>query len=247
MKILVVSDLHANKLALDAVLAAAPGIDGILCLGDLVNYGPHPIECVHWARVDAAPLWIVQGNHDRALGLGEDPRCSGPYRELAATMQRVTAAKLSTAQKRFLAGLPATVRASIGGSAAVLCHATPSDPLYAYLTPQAEAALWEAEVARAGRPDFLFVGHTHLPFVRRIGGTVIVNPGSVGQPKTGDPRACYAIWDRGKVTLHRVDYDVRAVARDLAQCAPEEAALELGRVLFTGGEPAPGSDPGLRP
>jgi len=244
MKILVISDLHANRAALGAVLAAVPGIDGILCLGDLVNYGPHPVECVHWARVETAPLWIVQGNHDRALGLDEDPRCSGPYRELAAAMQRVTAAKLTTAQKRFLASLPTTTQVSIGGSKAALCHATPSDPLYAYLPPGAEAARWEAEVAKAGHPDFLFVGHTHLPFVRKVGDTVVVNPGSVGQPKTGDPRACYAVWERGEVTLHRVGYDVRSVVDDLAQCAPREAALQLGQVLLTGGEPAPVADRG---
>lgn len=239
MKFLILSDIHGNWPALRAVLAAAPEVDAILCLGDLVNYGPHPVECVRWARDETVPLWIVQGNHDRAFGCDEDPRCSGPYRPLAAAMQHATATKLSDNAKHYLASLPTMVEQTFSGVRCVLCHATPSDPLYAYLPPGAESKKWAVEVARAGAPDFLFVGHTHLPFTLEIDGTVIVNPGSVGQPKTGDPRACCAIWDNDKVTLHRVAYDVQAVARDLEACVPGETAAQLIQILLTGGEPAP--------
>ncbi len=128
---------------------------------------------------------------------------------------------------------------TFNGKRFALCHATPSDPLYAYLPPGAGEEKWAAEIARAESPDFLFVGHTHLPFVLKIGATTVVNPGSVGQPKTGEARACYAILDHGEVTLRRVEYDVHAVTRDLTACAPPTTALQLSRVLLTGGEPMP--------
>jgi protein phosphatase len=221
------------------VLAATPDIDGILCLGDLVNYGPHPAECVRWAREETVPLWVVQGNHDRAFGCDKDPRCSAPYRPLADAMQRATAPKLSADAKRYLARLPTKEEQMFAGARFMLCHATPSDPLYAYLPPDAAPQQWEDEVARAGSPDLLFVGHTHLPFIKRVGATVVVNPGSVGQPKSGDPRACYGICEHGKVTLHRVPYDVPAVVRDLEACAPAPVAARLAWVLLTGGELPP--------
>ncbi|MGH7997701.1 MAG: metallophosphoesterase family protein, partial [Opitutaceae bacterium] len=192
MKLLLISDLHGNFPALAAVAAAERGVDRVVCLGDLVNYGPHPAACVDWARANVPEDWIVQGNHDRALGCGEDPRCSAAYRELAAAMQRYTETRLDEGRKRYLAGLPRrrpapARRASssatspdaslrIGGAAVALCHAVPSDPLYGYLPPDSDPLLWEAECAAAGAPDFLFIGHTHLQFARKAGRTTVVNP-----------------------------------------------------------------------
>lgn len=239
MKILIVSDIHGNWSALTAVLAAEPDAQAILCLGDLVNYGPDPVECVRWARSETVPLSIVQGNHDRAFGCDEDPRCSGPYKPLSATMQRITAPKLSADAKRYLAELPRTLKSTIEGRTFFMCHATPTDPLYNYLVPDADSEKWAVEVDQAGAPDFMLVGHTHLPFIRAIGNTIVVNPGSVGQPKTGDRRACYAVWEHHEVVLQRVDYDVQTVARHLSDVAPVAVAEQLTSVLLTGGEPVP--------
>src|SRR5215471_19648387 len=84
MKVLILSDVHANRAALDAVVAAEPETEKVLCLGDLVAYGPHPVECVEWAMRKGADAWLLQGNHDRAVAAkNEDPRCSPPYRHLA--------------------------------------------------------------------------------------------------------------------------------------------------------------------
>lgn len=77
MTILIISDVHGNWPALRAVLAAAPDVDQILCLGDLVNYGPQSAECVRWAMETLSPDWLVQGNHDRAVALGDGWRGSG--------------------------------------------------------------------------------------------------------------------------------------------------------------------------
>ena len=237
MKILILSDIHANWPALQAVLAAEPKVDGLIVLGDLVNYGPHPVECVRWAQANVSSQWIVQGNHDCAVGSNEDPRCSAPYRPLAAAMQRYTAGQLDATAKGYLAALLPFQTNAMGNARCFLCHAIPSDPLYGYLQLRDPPARWESEIQKAGHPDFLLVGHTHRPFVRLMHSTVVVNPGSVGQPRDGDPRASYAFWRDGDVLLRRAAYDVAAVAKDLVDCAPPDVALSLAGVLHTGGTP----------
>lgn len=242
MQLLILSDIHANWPALHAVLAAEPQVNGVICLGDIVNYGPHPVPCIDWVRDHAKPGWVVQGNHDRALGCDEGPRCSAPYRQLAADMQRFTRKQISPAAKHYLARLPTNATQSLGGVIFFLCHAVPTEPLYAYVAP-GDTKQWERECRFAGQPDFLLAGHTHLPMVHRIGRTTIVNPGSVGQPKNGDPRACYALWRDGEVDLRRATYDVRLTAGDLATCAPPRTARRLAEVLMTGGSlPQVGSE-----
>lgn len=179
---------------------------------------------------------VVRGNHDHALGWDEDPQCSEPYREMAATMQRYTATQLSAGAKSYLAGLPLTITRNFGTAKFMLCHAVPSDPLYAYV-PEDDVNRWEDETVIAHHPDFLLVGHTHRQFVRQFGDTTIVNPGSVGQPKNGDSRASYAIWDSGIVELFSAPYDVQSVVKDLAACATGEVAQQLGNILLSGGNP----------
>jgi protein phosphatase len=240
MSLLILSDIHANWPALRAVIAAEPRVDAVACLGDIVNYGPHPTACIDWVRENATAGWVVQGNHDRALGCGESPRCSAAYRALAFDMQRYTEGRISPDAKDYLARLPIRATQPFEGAVIFMCHAAPSDPLYGYVAPD-DIRQWERECALAGWPDFLLAGHTHLPFALRIGRTTIVNPGSVGQPKHGDPRSCYALWREGGVELRRVDYDFQSTAADLAACAPPEAALKLARILATGGDPTPAS------
>jgi putative phosphoesterase len=235
MKLLIVSDLHANWPALEALVAAEPESDGVICLGDLVNYGPHPAPCVEWVQQHALPGWVVQGNHDRALGCDEDPGCSAPYRPLAAAMQRYTAAQLDPRALEYLGHLPPRQEPTIDGARFFLCHAVPTDPLYAYVQA-GETERWEHEIVAAHQPDFLLVGHTHRGFIRPLGGTLIVNPGSVGQPKDGDPRAAYAVWHDGEITLRRASYDLQAVARDLAACTSPKVSIPLAGVLLTGGQ-----------
>jgi protein phosphatase len=213
MKVIIVSDIHGNWPALAAVLEAEPQFDQFLCLGDLVNYGPMPVECVAWAREAFFAGIFLQGNHDRALGLNTDPRCSTAYTALAAATQVFTERMLAPELKRFLAGLKPLHRFELQGSKCVACHACPNDPLYGYLHDTASVALWESEVVKAGMPDVLFLGHTHLPMQMRLLNTLLVNPGSVGQPKDGDPRAAFAVWEDGDVTLRHAAYDVEETIR----------------------------------
>ena len=244
MKILLISDVHGNWPALQAVLAAEPDADQILCLGDLVNYGPQPVKCVSWAMKTLTPDWLIQGNHDRAVALDEDPRSSVPYKMLAAATQELSTRALSPEMKQFLAGLQPLQRFKLDEAICVACHAVPSDPLYAYLPEHVSITLWESELNSVNYPDFLFVGHTHIPTKTQFRRTLIVNPGSVGQPKDGDPRAAYAIWEDGKVSLRRAEYDVEQTVRAYRGTRLEPQTVDvLAEVLRTGGHLLMGQNP----
>jgi protein phosphatase len=186
MKVVIISDLHANMEALGGLPS---DFDELWVLGDLVNYGPDPAKCVEFIRNEAAV--VIRGNHDNAIGLGTDPRCSPAFRTMAAAMQAYTESALSSDQKRYLRELPITIEREVEGRRVMLCHAIPSDPLFGYCNP--DDPRWAEEVRRTG-VDILLVGHTHLPFVRWFGPRQIVNPGSLGQPKGGTVEACYAVW-----------------------------------------------------
>ena len=236
MTILILSDVHGNWPALQAVLAAEPAVDQILCLGDLVNYGPQPVECVQWAMDTLSSDWLVQGNHDRAVARDESSRSSAACQALAVATQQATLPLFTPQMKQFLAGLQPVQRFLLDSAVCQACHAVPSDPLYHYLTETSPVPLWESELNLANYPDFLFLGHTHLPMKTRFRRTLVVNPGSVGQPKDGDPRAAYALWDDGEVSLRRVAYDVEKTVRAYAPLRLEPHILSaLVEVLRTGG------------
>jgi putative phosphoesterase len=236
MKILLISDIHGNWPALQAVLKAEPDADQILCLGDLVNYGPQPVECVEWAMERLTPDWLIQGNHDRAVALDEDPRASIVYKALANETQEVSKRALTQEMKQFLASLQPLQRFKLDEAVCVACHAVPSEPLYEYFPQNSPVTLWESELNGINYPDFLFVGHTHLPAKTQFRRTLIVNPGSVGQPKDGDPRASYAIWVDGEVSLRRAEYDAEQTIRAYDGLHLDKHTITiLAEVLRTGG------------
>jgi protein phosphatase len=140
MKLLIVSDIHANLEALQTVLAESH--DELWVLGDLVNYGPNPSEVVDLIRLKAS--LVVQGNHDYAVGTGSDPQCSNAFREMARAMQDYTEPLLNLDQRAFLRSLPRTAVHTINGHRFFLCHATPTEPLFQYCP--AQPARWAAEV-----------------------------------------------------------------------------------------------------
>jgi len=236
MKILLLSDIHGNLPALQAVLAAEPDVDQILCLGDLVNYGPQPLECVKWAMETLTPDWLLQGNHDRAVAMNEGSRSSAAYQALAVATQEASKTLFTDEMRQFLAGLQPLQRFQLDSAICVACHAVPSDPLYHYLPESGLIRLWESELSLVNYPDFLFLGHTHIPMMTRFRRTLVVNPGSVGQPKDEDPRAAYAIWDDGEVTLRRAVYDVeQTIAAYQGMQLEPHTVSTLAEVLRTGG------------
>jgi protein phosphatase len=228
MKILIVSDIHANLEALQAVLAESH--DELWVLGDLVNYGPNPSEVVELIRSHAS--LVVQGNHDYAIGAGADPRCSEAFREMARAVQEYTEPLLGTDQTAFLRNLPRTAARTIDGYRFFLCHATPTEPLFQYCP--AQPAQWAQEIEGL-QADIVLAGHTHLPFTMNLEKLRIVNPGSVGQPKHGAPRACYALWDDGRLSLQSCHYPVEeTVKKILSLPVPMEIRRQLAAVLLSG-------------
>jgi predicted phosphodiesterase len=217
MRVLILSDIHGNidaLLAVDAqVLQGHDRFDEIWVLGDLVDYGAAPAEVIAWVRTYATR--VVRGNHDHAVGTGEDCRSAPLYRDLAVATREYFRDRLSLKDLAYLAGLPLQSSVTLPSEIqAVLVHASPQDQLFGYVPADAPDATWRAALAPGGSPQFVFVGHTHDQFTRKIDDTMLVNPGTVGLPKDGDPRAAFAILDDGRVDLRRVAYDTqRAAAR----------------------------------
>jgi predicted phosphodiesterase len=240
MRVLVVSDIHGNVAALEAVVARP--YDALVCLGDLVGYGPAPGPVVRWVRSHAT--LIVQGNHDRALADGVPPVCRAQFERLAKAASTLGGRQLSAEEIAYLGSLPRQAVRTFDGVRYLFVHATPSDPLYRYLGAQPDDWHWEV----AGLDvDVVMVGHTHQQFGLHSGGCRVVNPGSVGQPKDGDPCAAYAVIEDGRLTLERAEYPVDRTIRALeAEGLPGDVVGVLASLLRTGQVPED-LDPGNSP
>ena len=234
MRCAILSDVHGNLDALEAVLADASAqgaIDQLWCLGDLVGYGPEPNECVAALR-DRGAL-CVAGNHDWAAIGKMDTADFNPEATEAAVW---TGARLNEENKAYLAALPEQLTTGESGEF-TLAHGSPREPIWEYLT--------HVSVARLNfdyfQTPYCLVGHTHVPLIFQrpgaeekvphyrtlvpsagvsleLGGRrLIVNPGSVGQPRDGNPAAAYMVYESaaggrpGTLTLRRVEYPVAAV------------------------------------
>lgn len=246
MRYIVLSDIHANIDALEAVLEAAPprGYDGVVVLGDLVGYGAEPNLVVDRVRA-LSPVAIVRGNHDKVAAGLESAEGFNPTAQRSAAWTRKA---LSRETREYLVALPEGPR--VLDDLVEICHGSPVDE-DTYIFGELDAA--EA-LAISQRRVCLF-GHTHLPTAvaldasrslevlfhgarddRRVtfgdGRRYLVNPGSVGQPRDGDPRAAFAILDTEAMEIHirRVEYPVgKARDRILAAGLPKALALRLMR------------------
>ncbi len=240
MAFLVLSDLHANQEALQAVLEDARGrYDRILCLGDLAGYGAEPNEVIAWVREHAAA--IIRGNHDK-ICVSDEPLDS--YHPSARASTEWTRRALTPESRAFLESLP---RGPLRYQDFDLVHGSPADE-DEYLLAVSDAALAREFLAT----PVTFFGHTHVQggfLVTRNGskkivppGTLeiephhyyLVNPGAVGQPRDGDPRAAYALYSPEQRTIEyrRAAYDVASAAAKIrAAGLPEHLAARL----FVGG------------
>lgn len=229
MKIVIISDLHANRAALEAL---PESYTELWVLGDLVNFGPDPAEVVEFVREKVTVM--VRGNHDHAIGYNSDPRCIARYQRMADLTRKYTASVLDDGQKQFLRNLPLQRKLRRQNTHFYLCHAKPSDPLYGYSPP--DSPEWNREV-EALQTDVLLVGHTHVPLMRRIGEKLIVNPGSLGQP-TGKPEACYAVWEDGSFHLKTCCYPVeQTVAKVQKLSFPRDVEEDIVQILRHGSLP----------
>jgi len=228
MKALIISDLHGN---FDALSALPEDFEELWVLGDLVNYGPEPAAVVDFVQNRAT--FAIRGNHDHAVGFSTNPRCGTPrYAAMAAATQNLSEAQLSIEQLHFLQKLPVQKEFERDRRRVYCCHAKPSNPLYGYCP--ADSPDWEPEVSEIGA-DVVLVGHTHTPFIRHFGNKTLVNPGSLGQPKTGKPDACYAVWKDGQIDLKSVPYSYEMTIKKIeAQPLESQIKVDLVTVLKTG-------------
>ncbi len=232
MRYLILTDIHAN---IDALQALNEQFEKLLVLGDLVDYGAAPEEAVRWVREKEATA--ISGNHDFAMATGADCRSSPISYALSVATRAHFRPLLSSDSLDYLHSLPAGLKYWAEGAVFHLVHATPRDPLFEYLNGDAPESEWLAALGElADQEEWLFLGHTHRPFIRKIGQLTVVNPGSLGMPVDGDPRSCLAVWEDGKVTLKRVKYDVeRSVKRLYDNEIPKDIADKMASVLRNAG------------
>jgi putative phosphoesterase len=229
MKIVILSDIHANLAALRALPEA--DYDQLWCIGDLVNYGPKPHEVVQWVKRHA--LVAVRGNHDHAAGFSTDPQCSPAFKKLAAETLRYTFSVCTSKDFSYLRSLPIQREVMVDSTRFYLVHAMPTDPVFGYCPEESERWLEQADWIEA---DILVVGHTHTPFLKRAGLTTILNPGSLGQPKTGRPMACYAVWEDGKILHKEYEYPLTDTIQEIREMPiSSESQDALIALLETGG------------
>jgi len=250
MRYALISDVHANLRALEAVLADVfrrPGIDAVFHLGDLVGYGPWPNEVL--ALIEAEGITGVGGNYDSTVAAGaphcgcryEDPRQEAQSHESYAW----TRAQMVDWARAFLGALPFRIDLRPGGGHApgpkvVLVHGTPTLNTL-YWTEDRDDAFCRKMAEHAGaRPgDVICFGHTHLPWTREVDGIRYVNTGSVGRPKDGDWRAGYVLLEvdgpSSTVDFVRVEY---ALEETMAAIHASGLPNDFAEYLRTGGKPA---------
>ena len=239
MRLAVFSDIHGNLPALEAVLADIRGqqFDAVYCLGDLVGYGPFPNEVTERVRLEQIPT--IMGNYDDGVGFERDD-CGCAYREadekrrgeqsLAWTKAHVTAD-----HKAFLRTLAHELRFEADGRRVLLVHGSPRK-LNEYLFEDRPLSSFQ-RLAASSNAEIIVFGHTHKPYTKLVDDVLFVNVGSVGKPKDGDWRACYAILDAQKpgAAFVRVEYDLARVTNEIrASALPPEFASDLEH----GGTPA---------
>ncbi len=230
MRILLIADIHANWPALQAITEPH---DVCLFLGDLVDYGLEPTPCINWVRTHAK--YSVRGNHDHGVAQFISVSAKTGFKYLTGVTRPVTQERLLPEDRLFLSRLPVTRTVSLNGSRFLMVHATPRDPLDEYHFPDPD--FWSRRLQDV-EADVICVGHTHYPYVLEVGDKLVINPGSVGQPRDGDPRSCYALIDGNHIQLKRIEYPIEdTVDTILKSSLPEPAKGWLIEVLRTGALP----------
>jgi putative phosphoesterase len=227
MRILVVADIHGNWPALQAINEPH---DVCVCLGDLVDYALEAKPCIDWVRRNARHA--IRGNHDHGMAQNVTIVGRTGFKYLSGVTRAIVRPTLDEDEFHYLARMPVSRTVTLDNSRYLLVHATPRDPLDEYAG--AEPEFWQRRLENIDA-DVICVGHTHQPYVLEVGDKLVLNPGSVGQPRDGDPRASYAVIEDYKVELKRVEYPVEDAVRPILDSAlPDQAKEMLAEVLRTG-------------
>jgi putative phosphoesterase len=239
-RIAIFSDLHGNSAATEAALAAidAEAPDAIYCLGDLVGYGARPNETIALVRARGIPT--VMGNYDDGVGFDRDD-CGCAYKDAGERERGQASLMWSRAvttpeHKAYLQSLLPEIRFAAEGKRFRLVHGSPRR-MNEYLFADRDPRSLE-RIAATADADVLVFGHTHQPWVKVIGGVLMVNDGSAGKPKDGDPRAAWALFTVAEnqpvqVEIRRVPYDVASMAAAIR--AVDALSDHFARDIETGG------------
>ncbi|AJG40906.1 metallophosphatase [Thermotoga sp. RQ7] len=238
MRLAFFGDVHGNLEALNAVLEDIQrrGVDEIFCLGDLVGYGPDPEAVVQLIR--EKNIKTIMGNYDDAVGYSKEScGCSyspGRETEVGDISLNWSIERTSEETKEFLRSLPKRMSFEVEGVKFLLVHGSPFNELLEYVKPDTSSERLK-EIAHTVEENVVVNGHTHLPMVKWVLGKLILNPGSAGRPKDGDPRASYMIVDvkSGVISFEtiRVVYDVKTTVEKIAK---KGLPIELATVLALG-------------
>lgn len=224
MKLAFVSDIHSNLPALEAVLEALSqrGIEKIYCAGDIVGYNAFPNKTVK--RLGEEDVAAVRGNHDEAVLTDTPSNFNIPAKRAVDWTRR----NLSEGPMKYLEGLKYEMRREIGGAEIYITHGSPGDNLNEYVHEEEVTNRRISSWFDTG-PDIIVLGHTHQQFTQYVGDTLVVNPGSVGQPRDGDPRAAFAAYDTetGDIELCRVEYAIEKTADRTQSVLPRKLADRL--------------------
>lgn len=211
MILLVISDVHGNYDALDSVMKEVK-YDAMLCCGDIVVDYPFPQQCIRALKENC--FHICMGNNDYNVAYDQKASdfISRKYAHLAKDLDRntdLTKDLINDEAKQYLRQLPRECRFVLDGISFYMNHTVPHLSVHHYLdknTPRSELAEYYQEV----RADVIVTGHTHEPYVEKIGDKILANPGSVGQSRDGDPRASFATFDTStrRLELGRLEYDI---------------------------------------
>ena len=211
MKILIISDIHGNYHALDGVLKNIKH-DVLLCCGDIVVDYPFPNQCIKVLKDHS--VRTCSGNNDYSIAHGQKASdfIGANYAHLASDLDRaveLTIEVISKESMKYLLELPRECRFALDGIEFYMNHTGPCLSLYHYLDadiPFADLDRFYEDI----QADVLITGHTHIPYVKKIKDKILVNPGSVGEPRDGDPRASYATFETatGQIELGRLGYDI---------------------------------------
>ncbi len=232
MRILILSDIHGNLDALKTILNSER-YDAVWFLGDLTDYGPEPHMVLDTLRDLRPEVWVM-GNHDYANAHGVDCGCGEKTHDLSVyTRENITQKLLTKEDLEFLKSIPLYREIRMDARDFYFVHGCPADPLYGYMFDFMPECM-RNEIGGMIHTDILLFGHTHFP-VRGIKENVeYFNPGSVGQPRDGDPRASYGIYD-GEFHLRRIKYPVDRVVRKLENLVERRDYLErLKSILLKG-------------
>jgi len=211
----IIADIHSNLEAFEVVLHELRQVDQIVCVGDIVGYGPDPNQCIKLMREKG--IRSIAGNHDKAA-VGE--MSVEWFNENARRAIEWTGEQLTEDGKHYLEALPLTLEYEDFQ----IVHGSLRNPLEEYIETFAEAV---PNLELMTKP-LLFVGHTHRPARFEYQGKAIINPGGAGQPRDGDPRASFGIYDSDKkeFILHRVEYNIERVQEKMRQADLPQSLID---------------------